>query len=411
MQPSHPSSFGILLKRLRKEAGLTQEELAERAGLTAKAISALECDTRHPRRDTSQRLIEALHLTGPDQTIFKAAARGKIIKAPLPLPKTLSFPISHDWLVVGDRTIRWIVLGRAKYTQESLRCSYSPTPVPLIPAFERMLNEYQRDWEKRRQSGETNLPYNSGMYKLTSFHVGYRRVIEGSEVPELLLAFAPTDYFTQIITELNVDSPVRRHYAAATDITEQPVPEFASIVGINLSLITSDQYLLVTQRSKQAFVAKEGLHISVGENMLRPTDSLSDGTPHPFATATRGIMEEVGVTLREDDISFSAFGCEPHLCQYALMGTIFLKESAQEIVTLRQKGTPKDKWESRQFIFVPYDLKSVARFTVKHWNDWFPTGLAAVVMSLLDAGYSAKEIDDAFAQAGADEGFSRNMLR
>ncbi|MGN6811285.1 MAG: helix-turn-helix transcriptional regulator, partial [Thermomicrobiales bacterium] len=34
-------SFGSRLRRLREAAALTQEELAERAGLTAKAIGAL----------------------------------------------------------------------------------------------------------------------------------------------------------------------------------------------------------------------------------------------------------------------------------------------------------------------------------------------------------------------------------
>ena len=37
-------SFGALLKRQRLAAGLTQEALAERAGLSAKAVSDLERD-------------------------------------------------------------------------------------------------------------------------------------------------------------------------------------------------------------------------------------------------------------------------------------------------------------------------------------------------------------------------------
>jgi DNA-binding XRE family transcriptional regulator len=37
----HEASFGARLKRLRDAAGPMQEELASRAGLTAKAVSAL----------------------------------------------------------------------------------------------------------------------------------------------------------------------------------------------------------------------------------------------------------------------------------------------------------------------------------------------------------------------------------
>src|SRR5688572_4754782 len=43
------AAFGVRLRRARDMAGLTQEELAERAGLTPNAISALERgEHRHP---------------------------------------------------------------------------------------------------------------------------------------------------------------------------------------------------------------------------------------------------------------------------------------------------------------------------------------------------------------------------
>jgi DNA-binding XRE family transcriptional regulator len=47
--------FGERLMRLREAAGLTQEELASRAGLTAKAVSALERGERkRPYKPTSK---------------------------------------------------------------------------------------------------------------------------------------------------------------------------------------------------------------------------------------------------------------------------------------------------------------------------------------------------------------------
>ena len=43
-----PSPFGERLRRLRVAAGLSQEALAERAGLSAQAIGALETGKRRP---------------------------------------------------------------------------------------------------------------------------------------------------------------------------------------------------------------------------------------------------------------------------------------------------------------------------------------------------------------------------
>ncbi len=53
--------FADLLRRHRTAAGLTQEALAERAGLSARGVSDLERGARRaPQRSTVQRLIRAL---------------------------------------------------------------------------------------------------------------------------------------------------------------------------------------------------------------------------------------------------------------------------------------------------------------------------------------------------------------
>lgn len=67
--------FGLLLKRYRQESGLTQEELAERARLSPRAISDLERGARRfPRRDTVVLLAEALGLADRDRAMLAAAA-------------------------------------------------------------------------------------------------------------------------------------------------------------------------------------------------------------------------------------------------------------------------------------------------------------------------------------------------
>src|SRR5687768_13437577 len=84
---SSPETFSQLLKRLRLAADLTQEDLAERAGISTRAVSDLERGLRAaPRRDTAHLLVDALRLTGEDRDAFIAAARGQVASAALPPP-------------------------------------------------------------------------------------------------------------------------------------------------------------------------------------------------------------------------------------------------------------------------------------------------------------------------------------
>ena len=58
-----PQTFGGLLRGLRKGAGLTQEELAEAAGLSLRAVSDLERGVAStPQKETA---VSYTHLTLP----------------------------------------------------------------------------------------------------------------------------------------------------------------------------------------------------------------------------------------------------------------------------------------------------------------------------------------------------------
>src|SRR5436309_2320822 len=70
-----PHSFGDLLRTYRTAAGLTQEELAARAGMSPRGISDLERGVRRtPYRGTVELLVEALQLTSQQRLAFVKAA-------------------------------------------------------------------------------------------------------------------------------------------------------------------------------------------------------------------------------------------------------------------------------------------------------------------------------------------------
>ena len=71
--PAEP--FGAVLRRRRRAAGLTQEGLAERAGLSARGVSDLERGARRaPQRETVRRLARGLGLRPAGAAALEAGA-------------------------------------------------------------------------------------------------------------------------------------------------------------------------------------------------------------------------------------------------------------------------------------------------------------------------------------------------
>ena len=69
------AAFGELLRQHRLAAGLTQEPLAARAGLSAHGVQKLEHGTTRPFRSTVQRLALALELSTDDKLLFWASGQ------------------------------------------------------------------------------------------------------------------------------------------------------------------------------------------------------------------------------------------------------------------------------------------------------------------------------------------------
>jgi transcriptional regulator with XRE-family HTH domain len=69
-------SFAALVRHHRGLLLLTQEELAEKSGLSARTVQSIEGDrVARPRRSSVQLLGQALGLTGRDLDAFERAAR------------------------------------------------------------------------------------------------------------------------------------------------------------------------------------------------------------------------------------------------------------------------------------------------------------------------------------------------
>src|SRR5215471_14368198 len=104
-------AFSDLIRRYRLAARLTQADLAERAGLSREAISALERGVRQtPRRDTLQLLGDALGLDSADRAALAGAApsRARVVSGHWQLTNlrlTASPPIGREHELAQARTL------------------------------------------------------------------------------------------------------------------------------------------------------------------------------------------------------------------------------------------------------------------------------------------------------------------
>ena len=105
ISPLPGSSFGALLRRYREASGLTQEDLAQRAGLSVRGISDLERSRRQtPRHDTVRLIADALDLPPRQRSLLEAAAHPRMDgarpqSAPLPpnnLPAQLTSLLGRE---------------------------------------------------------------------------------------------------------------------------------------------------------------------------------------------------------------------------------------------------------------------------------------------------------------------------
>jgi transcriptional regulator with XRE-family HTH domain len=107
------STTGVLLVAARRAAGLSQQELARRAGTSRTTLSAYEHGARSPTLDTAQRLLAAagaeFQVVPRIEFTAHTTSRGRVVVVPSRLPRlgvaeafaTVTLPLHLNWSAPG----------------------------------------------------------------------------------------------------------------------------------------------------------------------------------------------------------------------------------------------------------------------------------------------------------------------
>ncbi|WP_328328478.1 tetratricopeptide repeat protein [Kribbella sp. NBC_00382] len=148
------ADFATLLYRYRRAAGLTQEKLAQKAGVSLAAIGALERGVRrYPRRETVDALAYAMDLTSDERAAFTAAATRRqkriqpettaatapLVPRQLPLPdasftgRAADLDVLHTALTSGTRVAILAITGMGGVGKTTLAVKAAHSAIEEYP--------------------------------------------------------------------------------------------------------------------------------------------------------------------------------------------------------------------------------------------------------------------------------------
>lgn len=214
------------------------------------------------------------------------------------------------------------------------------------------------------------------------------------EEPTIDLGYAVTDYATfQVIADAwerrykNLDEAGRD--LRAEDLLDV-LPGLSNSFGINLTVETADDHLVLTRRSAKANNAKNLRHVSVNEGMALADINPKTDLPDPYLTALRGIEEELGLDLSDEQdirqrITFHSLICDVSRYEWALLGHVNLSQTKwtnSMIQSTRKLGAAPDDWESRELSFIPLEPEPIG-IALADDSDWVGHGYINLLLSAM----------------------------
>ena len=205
------------------------------------------------------------------------------------------------------------------------------------------------------------------------------------EHPTLRVAVYPSEWAAvQVCTgvwqeRFDQSESFRRRIKAAPQI----IPGLVHAVGINATLVTDDEQLVIVRRSAAISSGRSGLHISVNEGM-QPTDTDLEGRLDARHGLVRGVEEELGLTITARQVVLHSAIMDLRRYHCGLLGHIDLRDSgitAADLLAARQLALAKDRFENTELRLVPWRYPDV--LALLHEPGWIAHGWLNLLLSAI----------------------------
>jgi hypothetical protein len=297
-----------------------------------------------------------------------------------------------------------IVEGDGETEFEDIVCSYDPNPAVLLPEIETEKKRIARREASRKRKGE--------LYQWCGPTTALRKFARGrTSIEERLrvhLSFQLSDWYSYLAAKSILDGEqaqsisTRAKYFGEYNWANpniQPHPVFTHTFGVAATLITDDDYLVLTKRGDPISVYSGAYHIPINETLSPAKDRADMGNSLDlFKTVMRGAYEELSLELRPSAVTFLALEVDVALNLWGMLGVARTNLRMQDIVDARRRGT-KDRWESLELFPIKFRLNRVVEFVALH-RPWSSGALACIYFTLV------KE----FGKAATNKAISRQVF-
>lgn len=318
------------------------------------------------------------------------------------VPNTPS--VVQDEYSVGKWQVPWVVVEGSSsdpYTASNVICQFDPRPLTLPPDRQTKKEQIEQIQAKIEKSNGRREFHNGPTVALAGMGRGQ---IGDMEEPILILRLRPSDYYTFLATSISLNDKIKTNQGTEVTVRERylrslqfntPLPEFASALAINLSLITSDGFIVVSKRATDGIGGYAGYMAPAINECINPVSDRSvHGTLSLSATAQRGASHEHNIEITDDELSFFTVGVDPKWYFWGVTGLIRSKTFSRADILSRRSIGSKEQWESDNIYFLPHNPDSIAKFMsdISESERWQPIGVVCLVQTMVaEFGLKATE--------------------